>query len=366
MRQIFLLLFTACIPGFLRADAFDVTANGKTIVVTENGNGTLYVVQTITRNKSMIRLGRSCMDWIKVVQDSLVLVHFHNAPRSEVYSMTTGKKVFSHDGYLYADKAQQFLYTIAADGASGFKLSKITTAGFQETGKPVSIAVPEGYTATRMFMLSKNGNKLVALLNKGKKSKVFLFDTGSGAVSKSFGSYKYYDPFEIYMTAGGKEAKDVAFMDINADGSRVVLGNQFKITLHDGTTAKTLGEFAEDPANNREDFSNTFFSPNDQLIYIGSIYKIYTCSPNTLEAIENIYVDGQRTTFRTIDQYGTTIKKESYFANEFYWNNVCVSADNHYIFSICDPSLYSSGSKEPYFWRFDIIKDGDPYYFTYK
>lgn len=366
MRRIFLLLFAACIPCCLMADAFDVTANGKTLVVTESGNGTLYVVQTTTKNKSMIRLGRNCMDWIKVVQDSLVLVHFHNAPRSEVYSIATGKKVFSHEGYLYADKSQQFLYTIAPDNASGLRITRIATTGFQETGKSTAITVPEGYTGTRLFALSKNGNRLVALLNKGKKSKVFLFDAGTGAELKSFGSFKAYDSFEMYMTPAGKESKDMAFMDINADGTRVLLGNQFKISLYDGTSAKILGEFAEDPANNREDFSNTFFSPNDKLIYIGSIYKIYTCNPNTLEAIENIYVDGQRTTFRTIDQYGTTIKKESYFANEFYWNNVCVSADNHYIFSICDPSLYSSSSKEPYFWRFDIIKDGDPYYFTYK
>ncbi len=350
-----------------KADYFDATSNGNTLVVHESDKATLFVVNTTTKTKTLIRLGRNCMDWLKVLEDSLVLVHFQAVPYSEIYSVNSGKLVKSFNKFVVPSKDEKYLYSPEYDASTGqCYISKTETGNYEQETKSNTFLLPSGYTLTRVFCLSANNGKLAVLMNKGSSARLVIADVVTGKVVKEISGFKSYDLFDAFMNPTGKEAKSFAFLDINDDGSRIVTGNQFAITLYDGNSGKKLGEFKEDPDNQREDFTNTFFSPDGKLIYIGSMYKIYTCNINTLSAIEHIIVDGQKTTFNTIDQIGTVIKSKSYFQEDFIWNNVTVSDDNHYIFSICSPGYYGSSNKIPYFWRFNIVTDGSPYYFTYK
>lgn len=366
-KGIFVLIILFSIHFTSKADYFDSTSDGKTLVVHESDKGTLFVVNTSDKTKSLIRLGRNCMDWLKVLQDSLVLVHFKESPFSEIYSIKTGKSVRSFDKFVNADKNEKYLYSIESSETAGqYYISKSEIGNYEQKTKSTNFALPATSTLTRLFCMSADQSKLAVFMNSGSSSKLVIADIAAGKVVKEISGFRSYDLFDSFMNSTGKEEKSPAFLDINDNGSRVVTGNRFVITLYDGSNGKKLGVFKEDPENQREDFSNTFFSPDGKLIYIGSMYKIYTCSINTLAAIEHIIVDGQRTTFNTIDQFGTLIKSKSYFQEDFVWNNVMVSDDNHYIFSICSAGSYGSSSKVPYFWRFNITTDGDPYYFTYK
>ncbi|MBX9852178.1 MAG: hypothetical protein K2X86_10530 [Cytophagaceae bacterium] len=303
-------------------------------------------------------------DWVKIVHDSLIIVHFASGEHTEIYHLHTSKKVKTFSGYYLPDEKEEFLYSY--DYSTGkLAVKRTSLKGFQEMDA-ISLEVPDGLIPTKLFKLSKDGKRIAVAMNSGAKLKVLTLDLTSGKVVSTISGYKKFDEYENKYNPAGKENGDFAFLDINSDGSKILVGNKFKILLYNTADGKKLGTFEENPQNQREDFSNTFFSRYNDKIFISSKYKIYTCSSSDLSAEENIITDGQKTTFRTVNQYGTTIKSDTYFFSDFDWSNLCISADGHYMFSICIPSSFRSDKQTPYIWRFDIPRDGNAYYFYYR
>lgn len=362
MKKTFLAFMAAACSFSSKADYIDATRDGSIIVVHETAEaGRLYVVTPAKRRQLTIKLRESANDWAKILGDSYVIVHYHSGDMAEIYDLMTGKLVKSLPQCYYPDADQKYLYQVSSSGGS-LQVERLAIGTFTPLDPLNGLeGFKSGAYPTPLCKISANGKRVAVVMNSGRKAKVVVYDLQTGKIVESFSGYNSYSLFDVYLFPAGKKKNDIAFLDINSDGSKILVGNKSSIDLYDVNKGKKLGSFDENPDNQREEFSNTFFSGDDKTVYIGSLYKIYYCSPDDLHALENIYIDQREVANRQIDKFNMYTKVSNTTRDQSGWSGMAVSADNRYLFSV-STSYHST----PYLWRFDIVKDGDAYYFYYK
>jgi hypothetical protein len=354
MKQLLLICTTLFSFLLAKADCFDATKDGSTVVVHEsNHDDRLFIYNILLNQKREMLISERSRDWVKIVRDSLVMVQYTSGNEKTIlYSLATGNKVFSSPENCFPDGGENFLYWVGSD----WKLHKYDLNDFKSYETSIVLEKPKGYDWPAGYLkISSDDSRLALVINAKKGSAIAIYEMATGKLVNDFDGFKFFFAF----SRSSLYKDDLAFFDLNSDGTRLVTGNAKWARLYDVNKGKKLGEFEENSSTQSKDFGNAIFSADGKLVYLQSRYRLFFMRTTDFKAERNIIVGGK------LESYGSN----SYLEANFTWNNIAVTSDNRYLFTICLPSMVAKiENKGPFMMRKDISITGPnkPLNFYYK
>ncbi|MFI5222480.1 MAG: YncE family protein, partial [Bacteroidia bacterium] len=282
---------------------------------------------------------------MKILHDSLVVLHYEmSKDETVIYSLNTGKKVAGLPEFCFPDIHEEYLYWVDYSN----NVNRYDLVNFKPMQQLTYLEKVKGYLKEDMFEMSDDNKRIAVVFNSENKKKglVAVFDLTTGKLLSKLKGFNSFDE-ESEVTYN---KKDVLFMDLNKDGSKIIIGNNRLIQLFDVKTGKLIAKFEEDQKFQRENFTECYFSPDYKTIFISSSLRLYFMNPDNLALIENV-ASGQVGTGNKKDKHmGTILKTEEYFDEYFMWHNMDVSEDGKYLYSLCVPNEGNKLDHDNYVW----------------
>ncbi|HYO23238.1 MAG TPA: hypothetical protein VER36_12600 [Flavisolibacter sp.] len=318
-------LFLCCLAwiAFLsgRAQSFDVSSNGATVVVHEAFNDRLFVYNIPHNKKSEITIDVGSENWIDLVADSLVMVHYtYSADKTVLYSLASGKKLFAWPQHCFTHESETELYWIDRDWTLyRYSLADLTAPMTVIKFSADKDAQPSGY-----FQFSADSKRIAVAYNRYERGYVGVFDLQGGKELQQFPGFECCAVFSRGATGG-----NMYLFDMDHAGSLLMGGNDTKASLFNIAKGREIAAL-KTPQSGPADFGSAAFSADGKTVYLQGQQTIYILGSKNFSPKDTISAAGKWVPYGTPATYA--------FQKEFIYKGLRLTKDNRYLFLLCQPA----------------------------